>query len=138
VKDQEGQLATRFVEECADGKNNVFDTFQQLAVRLNVQHQEMMNKLHEAEWARTHELTVEQGRATLQAANIANKRLEHIVKLGMAIGLGTCAMFVACYLALHSETPNGTLAVWVICGLVASAGGYIFGKFIAPGPTRTD
>ena len=147
VSDKGDELATRFVEECVDGKNNVFDTFQQLAVRLNVQHRATLEKAHKAEWDRQRQLAdiqsknalqsseitsrlIElQARNAVQAAEISSRRIEQIVKLGMiAFGFAT-AMGIAVYLVLTGTSYIAFGAAGVIFSLIASACVWMYGRF---------
>jgi hypothetical protein len=127
VKDQEGHLATRFVEECADGKNNVFDTFQQLAVRLNAQHQEIMKQLAESQWEKTRQLTELQLKSSAEASKSSNERIEHLVKLGMALGGFTVSPGLAVFLALHTDQLGAWPATFVILCIAATGTYFVYG-----------
>lgn len=121
VEDKNDEMATRFVEETIDGLL-VYDTFQQLAVRLNTIQQEMLESL-----------TERQAKAALQGAMISNQRVELIVKLGMAVVGFTVAMAIVGYLAVNNNNASTTwLAAVVIASILSSAGAYVYGKYVSP------
>jgi hypothetical protein len=146
VSDKDDELATRFVEECSDGKNNVFDTFQQLAVRLNHQHKATLKAAENTEWKRQRELAeiqshnafqaaetsnrlIEiQARNAMQAAEISSRRIEQIVKLGMTAFGFVVSMGLVLYL-IFTGGFIAYAAAAVLFSLIASACVWMYGKF---------
>lgn len=132
VQDKYEELATRFVEELAGGGTQVFDTFQQLAVRLNVQHTDVLKRLADSEWEKTRQLTELQIKSAAEAAKSSNARIEHLVKLGMAAGGFVVSLGLAVFLAMHSQQLGAWPAAFVVLCIAASGAYYVYGKFITP------
>jgi hypothetical protein len=150
VKDSSKEFATRFMEEFDDGHYDVYDTFQALSVRLNRQHESVVRNAKSVEWQRSLELAAVQakantqateasnrliemqGRNAIQAANLANARIEHLVKMSMIGGGFIAGLCMAMYLIAIDKPYSSWAAGFIFLCLIASAGRWAYGEWVTP------
>lgn len=148
VEDAGEEFATRFLEEFEGGRHVIYDTFQALTVRLNKQHEAAMSHAKSIEWQRSLDLAAaqakantdaaessrrlieEQGRNALQAASLANQRLEQLVKLSMVGGGFIVGIFSAVYLIAMDKPVSSWAAGFILLCLLASAGRWAYGEWV--------
>ncbi len=134
VYDADDQLATRFVEEFPDGEKTVYDTFQQLAVRLDSQHAEIIKRLQDAEWTKTKEMAEIQSTTVATEAKAASERLTSLITLIVASGGFAIGLLTMAYLVVNGGPYFVWIAAFVLGSVVASACVYFYGKFLAIKP----
>lgn len=126
VYNDDDELATRFVEEPAGGSPLVIDTFQQLAVRLDILHEELFKRAQEIEWRKTKEMMEIQAKASVQGAS-DNREL---IKLIVAAALFAFALGALVFVIWNGSGGNQIIAMGAIASVVGSACVLFFGKFI--------
>ena len=98
----EDEWMARFVEEPETGPVKIYDTFQQLAIRLNDRHLELMERLRVAEQAKIFDQTRQQSELALKAADSAAKRMTALIR-----DISTVAAFAISLLAfVYMLGPN--------------------------------
>jgi hypothetical protein len=138
VEDKDEELQTRFVEEAADGTKIVIESFQELAVRINIKYQDTLNQTRKAEWERQKEFYEIQSKSTLQSSDILARRTDQVGKLTLT-GFGFVAsILVAMYVVYTNSTYAGWAATYVFIAFIANAGRYLLGgkfdSFRIPNP----
>lgn len=131
VNDNDGSYATRFVQEVPNGPPIIHDTFQQLAVRLDREHDEIVKRLGEAEWTRAKEMAASQTNTAAQEAKAANERITNLVTLVVAAGGFAVGLLAMVYLVVYGGPVFVWVAAFVLGSVVASTCVYFYGKYVA-------
>lgn len=127
VKDSYKELATRFVEELPGDETKIYDTFQQIAVRLNIRYQQTLSRAGQAEWERQKELIEIQARHSLQSSDIIARRTDQVGRLSLT-GFGFVASILISVYVIYIQSPYASwAAVYVFISFVANAGRYLLG-----------
>ena len=141
VKDRYKELATRFVEELPDDDTKVYDTFQQIAVRLNIRYQQTLSRAGQAEWERQKELIEIQAKHSLQSSDIIARRTDQVGRLSLT-GFGFVASILISSYVIYIQSPYASwAAAYVFISFVANAGRFMLGGkfegFKIPKPWHT-
>lgn len=136
VYDHEGQIATRFVEEIPGESSRVYDTFQQLAVEIDIRHEQVLEKAFAEEWNQKKELIQLQTHSGVVASKASNERYAALVPLALASVGFVSAIAVFAILALRGGDDGQYAAMFMFGTIVASACTFIFGKTIFPKSLR--
>jgi hypothetical protein len=124
----EDEWMARFVEEPETGPVKIYDTFQQLAIRLNDRHLEIMERLKLAEQAKLFDQTKQQSELAMKMADSSAKRMTTIIR-----DISTAAAFAISLLAFVYMLVSGA-NVWaatvMFACVLASACAFFYGKFI--------
>lgn len=139
VYDNDELLATRFVEEFPGGVAKVYDTFQQIAVRLDSQHAEIVMRLQAAEWQKTKEMVELQLNAASLEAKAASERLTGLITLIVASGVFVISVLIMAYLVVKGGPYFIWIAAFVLGCVIASACTFFYRQFVIlnlPTPPR--
>jgi hypothetical protein len=129
VYDKERELATRFVEEFSSGAKTVYDTFQQIAVRLDSQHSDIIKRLQDAEWQKSKEMAELQSRTALAAVEANTERVTKLVTLAVASVVFILAIIGMLCLLAFGTPSNSWTAVTVLGSVIASACWLFYGTY---------
>lgn len=129
VKNKYDGTDIRLVEEVAGAEPLVYDSFQEIAIRLDSLHEDLRKRAQADEWTRTKEMIELQAKSAAQEAKAAADRLRSLITLAVASGGFVIAILAIVYLAVYGGSAAAWASAFVLCSVVASACIYFYGKF---------
>ena len=132
VYDKDDEIATRFVEEIMGSTPKVHDKFQQLAVEIDIRHEQVLKQAFKDEWDQKKELIELQTRRGVVVSQASNERYAAVTPLALASVGVVSAIAVFAVLALRGGDDGKYAAILMFGTIVASACTFIFGKTIFP------